>query len=399
VVTKPYASKEEQTMNRVYTIFSELLKLCPRYHFDKAVEQYSGDRYVKTFTTWQQFMAILYSQITQKDSLRDIETGLSVHAARWYHLGLSGIHRSTLSDANSKRDYRMFEGLFSHLVARCKNLTPKHKFRFRNPLYAIDASTIDLCLSVFPWAKFRTTKGAIKLHCLYDHSGALPTFLTVTDGKKHDVRVVKDNTFPLLPDSIVSIDKAYIDYKWLNSLDEQEVWFVTRAKTNIDYAVVGQHPISSKRVWSDERISLQGPLTKSKYSKELRLIRYYDDDRQKTLTFLTNNFKLAATTIAQIYKSRWQIELFFKWIKQNLKIKSFLGTSKNAVLTQIWVAMCYYLLLTYIKYQTKYGFSLLQLSRVIREMLFERKALIDILTLKPDRLKIRTEEPLQGALF
>lgn len=223
--------------------------------------------------------------------------------------------------------------------------------------------------------------------------------MTVTDGKRHDVRVVKDTTFPLSPDSIVSIDKAYIDYTWLNSLDAQGVWFVTRAKTNIDYAVVGQHPISGKGVLSDERISLQGQLTKAKYSKELRLIRYYDEERDKTLTFLTNNFKLAATTIAQIYKSRWQIELFFKWIKQNLKIKSFLGTSKNAVLTQIWVAMCYYLLLTYIKYQTKYSFSLLHLSRVIREMLFERKALIDILTLNPDRLKMRGEEPLQGVLF
>ncbi len=278
-------------------------------------------------------------------------------------------------------------------------MTPKHKFRFNNPLYTIDASTIDLCLSVFPWAKFRTTKGAIKMHCLYDHAGALPTFLTVTDGKRHDVRVVKDNAFPLLPDSIVSVDKAYIDYKWLNSLDEKGVWFVTRAKTNIDYAVVGQHPISSKKVLSDERISLQGPLTETKYPKELRLVRSYDEERQKTLTFLTNNFKLAATTITQIYKSRWQIELFFKWIKQNLKIKSFLGTSKNAVLTQIWVAMCYYLLLTYIKYQTKYGFSLLQLSRVIRETLFERKALIDILTLKPDKLKFREEDALQGFLF
>jgi hypothetical protein len=399
VVTKPYTSKEEQTMNKVYTIFSELLKLCPRYQFDKAVEQYHGDRYVKTFTTWQQFMAILYSQIKQKDSLRDIVTGLSAHAARWYHLGITGIYKSTLCDANAKRDYRIFEGLFYHLLARCKSLTPKHKFRFKNPLYTIDASTIDLCLSVFPWAKFRRTKGAIKLHCLYDPSGALPTFMTVTDGKRHDVRVAKDNTFPLLPDSIVSIDKAYIDYKWLNSLDEQGVWFVTRAKTNIDYTVVGQHPVTSKKVLSDERICLQGVLTKSKYSKELRLIRYYDEERQKMLTFLTNNFKLAATTIAQVYKSRWQIELFFKWIKQNLKIKSFLGTSKNAVMTQIWVAMCYYLLLTYIKYQTKYRFSLLQLSRVIREMLFERKALIDILSLKPDRLKISEAVPIQGALF
>jgi hypothetical protein len=211
--------------------------------------------------------------------------------------------------------------------------------------------------------------------------------------------VVKDNPFPLSPDSIISVDKAYIDYTWLNSLDEQGIWFVTRAKSNINYAVVGQHQISGKGVLSDEQISPQGHLTKAKYSKELRLIKYYDEERDKMLIFFTNNFKLAAVTIAQIYKSRWQIELFFKWIKQNLKIKSFLGTSKNAVLTQIWVAMCYYLLLTYIKYQTKYSFSLLQLSRVIREMLFERKALIDILTLKPDRLKMRQEKPLQGVLF
>jgi hypothetical protein len=166
-------------------------------------------------------MTILYSQITQKDSLRDIVTGLSAHAARWYHLGLTGIHKSTLADANAKRDYRIFEGLFYNLLARCKNLTPKHKFRFNNPLYTIDSTTIDLCLSVFPWAKFRKTKGAIKMHCLYDHSGAMPCFLTVTDGKKHDVRVVKETSFPLSPDSIVSVDKAYIDYKWLNSLDNQ----------------------------------------------------------------------------------------------------------------------------------------------------------------------------------
>jgi hypothetical protein len=399
MVTKPISCKEEQAMHKVDTIFSELLKLCPRYHFQKAVERYQGDRYVKSYTTWQQYITVLYSQITQKDSLRDIVTGLSARTSRWYHIGLTGVHKSTLSDANTKRDSRIFEETFYGLLGRCKDLTPKHRFRFKNPLYTIDATTIDLCLSVFPWAKFRTTKGAIKMHCLYDHSGALPTFLTVTDGARHDVRVAREVSFPLLPDSIVSVDKAYIDYKWLYSLDAQGVWFVTRAKTNIDYAVIGQHEITGKGVMSDEYISLQGPLTRTKYPKELRLIRYYDEERQKMLTFLTNNFKLAATTIAQIYKSRWQIELFFKWIKQNLKIKSFLGTSKNAVLTQIWIAMCYYLLLTYIKYQTKYGHSLLQLSRVIRETLFERKNLIDILTLRPERLLAVRDEPLQGTLF
>jgi hypothetical protein len=386
-------------MHKCYTIFGELLKLLPRYQFDRAVEEHGGDRYVKTFTMWQQFIVMLYSQIGQKDSLRDIATGLSAHAGRWYHLGLTSIHRSTLSDANSKRGYQVFEKLFYRLLSKCKDLTPKHRFRFKNPLYTIDATTIDLCLSMYPWAKFKTTKGAIKMHCLYDHSGALPTFLTVTDGKHHDVRVVKEQSFTMLPDSIVSIDKAYVDFKWLKTLQDQGIWFVTRAKCNIDYAVVGQHDPKGKGIISDEQIVMQGSLTKTHYPEELRLIRFCDEERNKTLVFLTNNFKLAATTIAQIYKSRWQIELFFKWIKQNLKIKSFLGTSKNAVLTQIWVAMCYYLLLSYIKYQTKYGNSLLQLSRVIRETLFERQTLIDILSLSPDRLLAAKEHSLQGALF
>ena len=278
-------------------------------------------------------------------------------------------------------------------------MTPKHRFKFKNELYSIDASVIDLCLSVFPWAKFRKTKGAIKMHCLYDHSGALPSFVTITDGKKHDVTVAKEVGFPLSPDSIVSIDRAYIDYKWLNSLNEKRVWFVTRAKSNIDCVVTGQHPVSGKGVLKDQMILLTGSRTKNYYPQELRMIEFYDEETKKHLIFLTNNMKLAASTIATIYKSRWQIELFFKWIKQNLKIKSFLGTSKNAVMTQIWVAMSYYLLLTYIKYQTKYAHSLLTLSRLIRETLFERKNLIDILTLKPERLLAVQDEHIQGALF
>jgi hypothetical protein len=386
-------------MRKLETIFGELLKLVPRYQFEKAVQQYQGDRYVKSYTTWHQYITILFSQIKQKDSIRDIVTGWDAFESRWYHLGMKDIRRSTFSDANNKRDYQIFESLFYHLLSRCRDYTPKHRFKFNNPLFSLDASVIDLCLSVFPWAKFRKTKGAIKLHCLYDHSGALPSFVTITDGKKHDVTVAKKTELPLSPDSIISIDRAYIDFKWLNSLDENGVWFVTRAKSNIDYVVTGQHPISGKGVRKDQAILLNGPRTKKYYKKELRLIEFYDEETKKRLTFLTNNRKLAASTIAAIYKSRWQIELFFKWIKQNLKIKSFLGTSKNAVLTQIWVAMSYYLLLTYIKYQTKYGNSLLTLSRNIREMLFERKNLIDILTLKPERLVAVQDEPLQGALF
>jgi hypothetical protein len=386
-------------MRKLETIFGELLKLVPRYQFEKAVQQYQGDRYVKSYTTWHQYITILFSQIKQKDSIRDIVTGWDAFESRWYHLGMKDIRRSTFSDAHNRRDYQIFESLFYHLLSRCRDYTPKHRFKFNNPLFSLDASVIDLCLSVFPWAKFRKTKGAIKLHCLYDHSGALPSFVTITDGKKHDVTVAKKTELPLSPDSIISIDRAYIDFKWLNSLDENGVWFVTRAKSNIDFVVTGQHPVSGKGVRKDRTILLNGPRTKNYYQKELRLIEFYDEETKKHLTFLTNNRKLAASTIAAIYKSRWQIELFFKWIKQNLKIKSFLGTSKNAVLTQIWVAMSYYLLLTYIKYQTKYGHSLLTLSRMIREMLFERKNLIDILTLKPERLLSVQDEPIQGALF
>jgi len=386
-------------MRKLETIFGELLKLVPRYQFEKAVQQYQGDRYVKSYTTWHQYITILFSQIKQKDSIRDIVTGWDAFESRWYHLGMKDIRRSTFSDANNKRDYQIFESLFYHLLSRCRDYTPKHRFKFNNPLFSLDASVIDLCLSVFPWAKFRRTKGAIKLHCLYDHSGALPSFITITDGKKHDVTVARKTELPLSPDSIISIDRAYIDFKWLNLLDENSVWFVTRAKSNIDYVVTGQHPVSGKGVRKDRTILLNGPRTKNYYQKELRLVEFYDEETKKHLTFLTNNRKLAASTIAAIYKSRWQIELFFKWIKQNLKIKSFLGTSKNAVLTQIWVAMSYYLLLTYIKYQTKYGHSLLTLSRIIREMLFERKNLIDILTLKPERLVAVQDEPIQGALF
>lgn len=200
-------------MRKLETIFGELLKLVPRYQFEKAVQQHQGDHYVKHNTTWRQYITILFSQIKQKDSIRDIVTGWSAFASRWYHLGMGIISRSTFSDAHNRRDYRIFERLFYHLLSRCRSYTPKHRFKCKNPLYALDASVIDLCLSVFPWARFRTTKGAIKVHCLYDHSGALPKFVTVTDDKRHDVTVAKKIDLPLSPDSIVSVDRADIDFK------------------------------------------------------------------------------------------------------------------------------------------------------------------------------------------
>lgn len=390
-------------MSQVNTIMSELLRLFPRYEFEKLESKYNGNHYTKYFSSWQQLIVLLFSQAGKKDSLRDIETSLSVHHSKWYHIGLQGIKRSTLSDAMSKRSYLIYEGLFYKLLDKCKSVTPKHGFRFKNDLYSLDSTTIDLCLSLFSWARFRKRKGAIKLHYLYDHSGSLPSFMVMTDGKKHDVRVARSEDkldFALLPDSILSIDKAYIDYKWLYTLDQRGVYFVSRVKDNMKCEVTGQHkPLKHKQIIGDDLIKLTGFYTKQKYPGQLRIVGFVDSETGKYYEFLTNNMNLAATTIAKIYKSRWQIELFFKWIKQNLKIKSFLGTSPNAVLTQVWVAMCYYLLLAYIKYQTKYRHSITELSRMIGEGLMSRINLLDILSLNVKTIKKARGHTPQLAIF
>ena len=390
-------------MGQVNTIMSELLRIFPRYEFEKLEEQYNGNYYTKYFTGWQQLIVLLFAQIGGKDSLREIETSLNMHQSKWYHLGLKGIKRSTLSDAMGNRSYKIFESVFYKLLEKCRSLTPHHKFRFKNPLLTLDSTVIDLCLSIFPWAVFRKRKGAIKLHYLYDHSGSLPTFMVMTDGKHHDVRVARDDkklNLALLPDSILSVDRAYLDYKWLWDLNKKGVYFVTRSKGNIKYEVTGQHQlVNNKHVVRDDVISLKGYYTSRKYPESLRIVGYTDPETDKYYEFLTNNFTLAAKTIADIYKSRWQIELFFKWIKQNLKIKSFLGTTPNAVLSQVWVAMCYYLLLTYIKYQTKFAHSITELSRMIKEILMERTILIDILSLNVRKLKKIRDPVKQLALF
>lgn len=390
-------------MSHINTIYSQLLQLIPRHEFESLVKKHKGDHYVKYFTCWQQFISLLYAQIRKKDSLRDITTSLGAQYQKWYHIGLKDIRRSTLSDANNKRPYEVFESLFYKLLQRCRSLTPRHKFRFKNPLYTIDATTISLCLSIFPWAKYRKTKGAMKLHFLYEHAGCLPSFVVLTDGRASDIRGVKDNEFisQLLPDSIISIDRAYIDFKWLALLDSKGIFFVTRLKQNMQPIVYGQHKTPKNRnILGDKQFVPPSFFQSGGYCGTLRLVTYYDPESQKTLQFLTNNFSLSPITIAAIYKARWQIELFFKWIKQNLKIKSFLGTSKNAVLTQIWVAMCYFLLLSYIKYQTKFRYPLIELSRIIRETLLDRISLLDILSLNiRSLLKLRLSDSPQLELF
>jgi len=373
----------------------QMQNLVPRHEFDKVVRNVSGNRYVKHFTCWCQFTVMLFAQISGKDSLREIQNAFMVYAHKLYHLGLKAVKRSTLADANESRDYHIYESLFYKALEHCKSVTPKHKFRFKNPLFSIDASVIDLCLSMFRWAKFRTTKGAIKLHCQFDHSGHIPSFVYITTGNSHDVTAARSFLTPVA-DSIYCMDRGYIDYKFLYSIEQAKAFFVTRAKDNIRYEVIGQHTQSKNNaVISDEIISLSGYYQQKDYPKQLRLIKYWDIEHNRLFSFLTNNFHLAAITIAQIYKARWQVETFFKWIKQNLKIKTFLGTSKNAVLSQVWIAMIYYLLLAYIKYQSKYKNSIFYLHKIIQQALLECFNLIDLLNLDENRLNKLKSDALQ----
>lgn len=377
-------------MGHYNTIMSQLLIHIPRHQFQNLVESHHGDSYTKKFTTWGQLITLLYAQASGKDSLRDIQNGMAVQSGRLYHLGLpERICRSTLCDANAKRDWRIFEGLFYRLLDRCRSITPKHQFRFKNPLYTLDATVIDLCVSMFPWAKYQRIKGALRLHYQFDHAGHLPSFLTITDGKRHEISVAKE-TFAIVPDSIYCFDKGYTDASWFRRIHQTKAFFVTRLKKDIAYRVIGQHSADHKK-----DILLDTSITLSKsHLQPIRLIRYYDSETEKTFDFITNNFKLSASTIAQIYKARWQIESFFKWIKQNLKIKTFLGTSKNAVLSQIWIAMCYYLILSYIKYQSRYRFSLFYLHRLIRQTIFDRISIIDLLNLNEKRLiRLKGHDP------
>lgn len=380
------------------TIMNQLQTLIRRHDFENLVSEHSGDRYVKGFTCWQQFNVMLYALASGKDSLRDIENSFLAQESKMYHLGIKKVSRSTLADANKNRDYRIVEKLFYKMLKRCKDITPKHGFRFNNPLMLLDATVIDLSLESFPWAKFRKKKGALKLHYEFDFKGELPTFLTVTDGKQHEITVAR-SFFTPVPDSIYCFDKGYIDYAWLYSIEQAQAFFVSRAKGNIKYQVIGQHePIKNNNIMADNIISFTGFYQQQDYPKELRLIHYYDQEENRILVFLTNNFKLAAITIARIYKARWQIETFFKWIKQNLKIKTFFGTSRNAVMTQIWVAMCYFLLLTYIKFQAKLKNSLFYLHKLIRETILEHISLIDLFNITDKTLPKIKNTDLQMTL-
>jgi len=363
------------------TVFSQLLKLVPRHEFEALAKQHHQGRKLRKMSRWSQFVSLGLAQLSGRNSLRDIVSNISAQTSKLYHLGVAKVSRSSLARVNEQQPHVLYEELFNKLLTRCQGLAPKHGFRFKNKLYSLDASTIDLCLSVFPWAKFRTTKGAIKLHVGLDHSGYLPTLMTVTDGKVHDVTVGR--TLKLPQQSIVVFDRGYTDYTWYNLLNDNGIFFVTRQKSNATYNIIERRQVSKKQgLTCDQTIKIKGAKT-SQCPIPLRRIGYRDPETGKHYIFLTNNFKLAAKTIADIYKSRWQVELFFKWVKQNLKIKTFLGTSKNAVLTQIWIAMCMYLLLAYIKFCNKLSLSFQQMLRLLQLNLFERRDLVNLLNGHP----------------
>ena len=360
------------------TIFSQLLKLVPRHEFETLAKQHHSGRSFRTASRWSQFVSLSMAQLSGRNGLRDIVENISAQMHRLYHLGSAKLSRSNLSRINENKPYGLYEALFAKLFHRCQGMTPGHNFRFNNPLYSLDASTIDLCLSVFPWADFRTTKGAVKLHVGLNHKGHLPEFVTVTNGKVGDVTVGRTINFP--KGSIVAIDRGYNDYAWYNQLTNKGIFFVTRLKANAKTRVLKRHSvIKSKGLTSDQTIEFTGTLTAKKCPAQLRRIGYRDPVTGKHYIFLTNNFKLAAETIADIYKARWDVELFFKWIKHNLKIKSFVGTSKNAVMTQIWVALCMYLLLAFIKFQSKLKKSMQQILRLLQLNLFEKRGLLALL--------------------
>ena len=365
-------------MSHYNTVIAQMLKLIPRHEFDTLANQHHTGRSFRKASRWSQFVTMMVAQLSGRNSLRDIVDNMTAQMHKLYHLGAGKLSRSTLSRINEDKPYQLYEALFGRLLARCQTATPKHHFRFKNKLYSLDATTIDLCLSTFPWAEFRSTKGAIKLHVGLNHEGYLPEFITVTDGKGHDSTVAKTLGFP--QGSIVVVDKGYNDYAWYKQLTDKGIFFVTRLKKNACYRVIERRDvIKNKGVTSDQTIEFTGALMAKRCPYPLRRIGYRDDVTGKHYVFLTNNMRLSAKAVADIYKARWQVELFFKWIKQNLKIKTFIGTSKNAVLTQVWIAMCVYLLLAFLKFQSRLSQSLQKMLRLLQLNLFERRDLMALL--------------------
>ena len=356
------------------TIFAQLMDFLPWTTFTRIVARYDGDLRVRTLSCAEQYRAMAFAQLTYRESLRDIETCLSVQASKLYHMGFrEAVRRSTLADANEARDWRIYAELAHRLIAQARKLYAKEDLglELSNTVYALDSTTIDLCLSVFPWAHFRTTKAAVKMHTLLDQRGNIPSFIHVSDGKLHDVHALD----LLMPEagSIYVMDRAYVDFERLHALHRAGAFFVTRAKSNmVSHRVYSAATDRTTGIICDQTIALDGSQTKRSYPEHLRRIRFRDPETGKRLVFLTNQFALPAATVCALYKGRWQVELFFKWVKQHLRIKRFYGTSENAVKTQIWIAVSVYVLVAIVKKRLDLDASLYTLLQIFSVTLFEK---------------------------
>lgn len=359
------------------TIFRQMLNIISRLEFEKIVKKHKGNHRVRTLTCWDQFVHILFGQLGSRHSLRDIVFSSNSQINKFYHLGSKPVKRSTLADANNKRSCEIYEELFYSLLKRVQHLAPSYKLDLTSQLYILDSTTIDLCLEQFPWASFRSTKGAVRLHTLIQADGSLPVSIHITNGKVHDATAARTMDIP--KGSYLVFDKGYHDLDIYNYYENNGISFITRLKKNAAFQTISYNsPDPKNGILTDSLIEFTGPKSKKKYPYPIRKIVYRDPDTDKELIFLTNDLHLDAKTIAAIYKARWEIELFFKMIKQNLKIKRFIGTSKNAVLTQIWIAMIAYLMISYLKYSQKIKQSVQQIFRLLEINLLERKLIMEI---------------------
>jgi transposase len=361
-------------MNAGRTVFSQLIEHAPGKEFQKCVTRYRGDSHPRGFSCWDQYLAMAFAQLTYRESLRDIEACLRAMGAKLYHMGFRGkVARSTLADANESHDWKIFADFAQILIGMARPLYARDPLgvELNNSLYALDSTTIDLCLSLFPWAKFREHKAAVKIHTLLDLHGNIPTFIRITDGKVHDVNIL-DEIMPE-PGAFYVMDRGYIDFQRLFVITLSSAFFVVRTKSNILIQRRYSNAVDkSTGVRSDQTVILTSFESASAYPDPLRRVSYFDEETNKRLTFLTNNFTLPALVIAQIYKCRWQVELFFKWIKQHLRIKAFYGTSENAVKTQIWIAVSVYVLVAIVRKRLELEVSLYQILQILSLSLFEK---------------------------
>ncbi len=367
-------------MNIGKTVFAQILEHLPLYEFNKCVKKYKGNRRIRKFSCYDQFLCLAFAQITYRESLRDIETCLNSHHEKLYHIGFRGkISKSTLADANETRDYRIYQDFAYHLISIAKKLYQNEEMAIDldYSLYAFDSTTIDLCLSLFPWAQFRKTKAAIKMHTFLDLRGSIPTFISLTTGKVHDVNVL--DILPLEKDAVIAMDRGYVDYSRLYAMNLFPAFFVIRAKSNLRFRRLFSREVDKTLgLRSDQTIVLTGRKSRNAYPEALRRVSYMDLEKNKRYVYLSNIFTVSAKTVADIYKQRWQVELFFRWIKQHLRIKTFYGTSPNAVKTQIWIAISTYLLVAIMKKRIDLPGSLHTILQILEVNIFDKKSFIQI---------------------